>query len=278
MASPTPDVISIAAPLSLSSSLIAATAFVLALIAVYVYTRLKSRVKASDILILGASDAGKTAILSSLVYDHALPTHTSLQTNFSVVALPNAKRPWRVVDVPGHPRMRDQFREFLPQAKAVVFVVDVSTVARNGLLVAEHLHQVLHAITSLPPTQPTPLLLLLAHKSDLLTSSATSTAPQVAVTRLTTILERELEKRRVSQANGVGVEGLGEEESEEMGGLECAGAGPFKFAEWDGGEVTIIGSWVDVDRSDKSINEKEKVGTEIQSGLQDLRSWIEQLS
>lgn len=66
-----------------------------------------------------------------------MPTHTSLQTNFSVVALPNAKRPWRVVDVPGHPRMRDQFREFLPQAKAVVFVVDVSTVARNGLLIAE---------------------------------------------------------------------------------------------------------------------------------------------
>ena len=42
------------------------------------------------------------------------------------------------MDVPGHPRIREQFREHLTDAKAVVFVVDASTVSRNGPIVAEY--------------------------------------------------------------------------------------------------------------------------------------------
>jgi len=43
----------------------------------------------------------------------------------------------RVIDIPGHPRIRDQFREHLSDANAVAFVVDASTVSRNGPAVAE---------------------------------------------------------------------------------------------------------------------------------------------
>jgi signal recognition particle receptor subunit beta len=42
------------------------------------------------------------------------------------------------VDVPGHPRIREQFREHLADAKAIVFVVDASNVSRNGPIVAEY--------------------------------------------------------------------------------------------------------------------------------------------
>jgi signal recognition particle receptor subunit beta len=42
------------------------------------------------------------------------------------------------VDVPGHPRIRAQFREYISDAKAIVFVVDASTISRNGLIVAEY--------------------------------------------------------------------------------------------------------------------------------------------
>lgn len=41
------------------------------------------------------------------------------------------------MDVPGHPRIRDQFREHLADTKAIVFVVDASNVSRNGPIVAE---------------------------------------------------------------------------------------------------------------------------------------------
>ena len=42
------------------------------------------------------------------------------------------------MDVPGHPRVREQFREHMADAKAVVFVVDASNVSRNGPIVAEY--------------------------------------------------------------------------------------------------------------------------------------------
>lgn len=113
-----------------------------------------------------------------------------------------------------------------------------------------HLHHVLHAITSLPPTQSRPTLLILAHKTDLLkVATSSNSAREVAVSRVRAILERELEKRRVSQSGGVGVESLGAEgEGTEMGGLECSGAagGAFKFSEWEGGDVEFISTWVKV--------------------------------
>jgi signal recognition particle receptor subunit beta len=86
-----------------------------------------------------------------------------------------------------------------------------------------------------------------------------------------TILERELEKRRVSQSGGVGVEGLGEEgERTEMGGLECSGEkGVFRFDAWEGGEVLFLGTSVKVG---KGAAVDEKAGTD---GLSSLRQWME---
>lgn len=133
------------------------------------------------------------------------------------------------------------------------------------------MHYVLHAITSLPPTESTPSLLILAHKTDLLKVGASSnSASEVAITRVRTILERELEKRKVSQSGGVGVESLGAEgEGTEMSGLECSGAagGAFKFDEWEGGDVGFLSTWVKVGE----VKEEE-------DGLDGLKDWLSQLS
>ncbi|KAJ7444930.1 P-loop containing nucleoside triphosphate hydrolase protein [Mycena latifolia] len=233
------------------------------------FSRRKSRSTGNLLLLVGPPDGGKTAILSTLVYEQTLPTHTSLQTNTSVVALPALKKQLTVVDIPGHPRIRNQVNEYIADSKAIAFVVDASTVSRNGPAVAEHLHIILNALTSLPPSQTLPSLLILAHKSDLLKSgTASSATPEaLAVNRVKTILERELEKRRVSQSGGVGVEGLGEEgEKTEMGGLECSGEkGVFKFDDWETGEVVFLGTSVKVGTS-------EKEGT---TGLSSLQQWME---
>lgn len=87
-----------------------------------------------------------------------------------------------------------------------------------------------------------------------------------------TVLERELEKRRVSQSGGVGVEGLGAEgERIEMGGLECnGGAGAaFKFADWEGGEIAFIGSSVSFEKSAKDAEKARE------DGLSSLREWLD---
>ncbi|KAL4067898.1 signal recognition particle receptor beta subunit-domain-containing protein [Scleroderma yunnanense] len=262
---------------SLSTQSIALVSFVAAVFLFLVLTlmRRRSTSRGNSLLLVGPPDSGKTAIFSTLSYNQTLPSHMSLQTNSTVVALSGSKI-LRVVDVPGHPRIRDQFRDHLGVAKAIVFVVDASTISRNGHAVAEHLHQVLHAITSLPPSHPTPPLVILAHKTDLLkTSASTSSAADIAISRVRTILERELEKRRASQASGVGIESLGAEgEITEMGGLDCVGpAGvAFKFSEWEGGEVDFAATWV-------KVGEKDEEGKgEGEDGLASLKNWLGELS
>ncbi|KAJ6502381.1 P-loop containing nucleoside triphosphate hydrolase protein [Mycena sanguinolenta] len=273
----TPEVAPVvpATPIFTSQSLaVAALSLAVAFLAILIFfTRRKSRSKGNLLLLVGPPDAGKTAILSTLVYNQTLPTHTSLQTNVSTVTLPAVKKTLTVVDIPGHPRIRDQVSEYIGDAKAIAFVVDASTVSRNGPAVAEHLHFILNALTSLPPSQVLPSLVILAHKSDLLKSgtAASATSESLAINRVKTILERELEKRRVSQSGGVGVEGLGEEgERTEMGGLECSGEkGVFRFDAWEGGDVLFLGTSVKVGQR---TQEDEKTETD---GLSSLRQWME---
>jgi signal recognition particle receptor subunit beta len=139
-------------------------------------------------------------------------------------------------------------------------------------LVSRHLHTILHAITSLPPSQSLPSLLIVAHKADLLkTGSSVNPNEPLAITRVKTILERELEKRRASQSGGVGIEGLGaEDEKTEMGGLDCGnGTNAFKFDDWEGGEVAFISSFI---RPAKFNSDDEKL--DVDDGLSDLRNWL----
>jgi len=211
-----------------------------------------------------------------LAFNQQPPTHASLQINSTLITLPNVKQPVQVADIPGHPRIRVQYRDHLNDAKAVVFVVDASTVSRNGAAVAEYLHQILHSFMSTPPSQSSPALMILAHKSDLLastTSSSNTSADQLAINRVRTILERELEKRRQSQAGGMGIESLGGGEGDhmEVSGLECSGAGggAFRFSDWEGGEVTFLGT--SISRIGEKVQD-EKAGNI--GGLEGLRQWL----
>ncbi|KAJ6525625.1 signal recognition particle receptor beta subunit-domain-containing protein [Mycena capillaripes] len=271
--SSTPEVMPVVPIFTSQTLIIASLSLAVACLAILIFfTRRKSRSSGRLVLLVGPPDAGKTAIFSTLVYDQTLPTHTSLQTNASTVLLPAVKKTLTVVDIPGHPRIRDQVNEHIADSKAIVFVVDAGTVSRNGAAVAEHLHIILNALTSLPPSQALPSLLILAHKSDLLKSGTASATPEtLAINRVKTILERELEKRRVSQSGGVGIEGLGEEgERTEMGGLECTGdKGVFRFDGWEGGEVVFLGTSVKVG---KKMEVDEKSDTD---GLSALREWME---
>jgi signal recognition particle receptor subunit beta len=115
--------------------------------------------------------------------------------------------------------------------------------------------------------------LIVAHKSDLLKAVGTSSNADLAIHRVKTILERELEKRRASQADGVGVESLGaEDEGTEIGGLDCNGGdGVFKFSEWDGGEIAFIGTSVGRGAIDKSTDPEKSIPGD---GLSALRDWM----
>ena len=132
----------------------------------------------------------------------------------------------------------------------------------------------MHALTSLPPSQSQPSLLILAHKSDLLKtgSSSHSSSATLAANRVKTILERELEKRRLSQRGGINIEGLGEEgERSDMGGLECGEkeGSTFKFDDWEGGDVVFLGTSAVLNASQSD----EKTAGE--NSLSALQEWLE---
>ncbi|PFH45571.1 hypothetical protein AMATHDRAFT_51592 [Amanita thiersii Skay4041] len=276
-------VVAVLTPLTLFIASFCVVIVFLALVALF--NRRKSSQRGDALLLVGTTDSGKTATWSTLVYGQSPQTHTSLQANFGVYTLPESKKTVGIIDVPGHPRLRDQFEEHLPSAGTVAFVVDASAISRNASIVAEsvippsglaqtnlvtsHLHHVLHALTSSPSSQFSALIIL-AHKVDLLKtlSSSTDNVSTLAINRVKTILERELEKRRLAQTGSIGIEGLGAEgEKSELGGLECSGAarGSFKFDEWDGGEITFLAT------STKAESEDEK-----SNGLSQLVEWLEE--
>ena len=128
-------------------------------------------------------------------------------------------------------------------------------------------------MTSLPPSHTPPSLLILAHKIDLLKTTSSVAQDANAISRVRNVLERELEKRRLSQSGGVGVEGLGEEGGQsELGGLDrgSGGKGDFRFEDWEGGDVTFIASSL---RFGKAIEDEEKGAYE---GLLSFREWLDE--
>jgi signal recognition particle receptor subunit beta len=126
------------------------------------------------------------------------------------------------------------------------------------------------------------MLLVLAHKYDLLktgssTISGANSPNQLAINRVRTVLERELEKRRQSHAGGIGMEAIGgeSEESGELGGLDCTGNGGFRFSDWEGGEIAFIGTSV-LDKLEKMQGTDEKV-SDSEATLSNLLHWLSDL-
>lgn len=91
-----------------------------------------------------------------------------------------------------------------------------------------------------------------------------------------TVLERELEKRRRSHTGRVAIDELGAEgeDSTELGGLDCTGppGETFQFADWEGGNIDFVGSWVRV--GDVKEEEEKESGGE---GTGRLLAWLDQL-
>ena len=64
-----------------------------------------------------------------------------------------------------------------------------------------------------------------------------------------------------------------------MGGLECrTPGGTFKFEDWEGGEVALIGSYVKLSQVSQNEKAEEKAQEEEEKdGLAQLRAWFDDL-
>lgn len=97
----------------------------------------KKSQKRTDLLLTGLCESGKTLLFSQLLHKVVSETFTSISENIGDYVNENGKS-LRVVDVPGHERLRGRFfDQYKKTAKGIVFVVDSVTVQKDVRDVAE---------------------------------------------------------------------------------------------------------------------------------------------
>nr|QBH73237.1 putative ARL3 [Carausius morosus] len=122
----------------------------------------KHRPTRNGILLLGLCDSGKTLLFVRLLHDKFVSTYTSVRENSGEATWNN--RTVKVVDIPGHERLRGRFfDQYKNIAKAIIFVVDSVTIQKEVRDVAEFLYTTLSdsAIVSARPA-----VLILCNKQD----------------------------------------------------------------------------------------------------------------
>ncbi|EIW69523.1 hypothetical protein M231_03243 [Tremella mesenterica] len=270
-------------------------------------TSRKPQLNPSTILLVGPSDSGKTSLFSQLAYGTYPNTHTSIKSSTTTFTLQTGKK-IRLVDLPGHPRLRDGVTKNLREADGVVFVVDIVGLVRNAGMVAEQLPPILTTLSNLSRHSSKPIkLILLANKTDLLIRPSPPPSPSppnipsqtldIARERLRFILTREMDRLKSSRASASGkIEGMskvsgvgtsfwsrlfggtveveGEGEGEEDEGLVWGGRGMFKWEDVEGVEIIWAASGLGVVRSGSGvIDENESEG----NGLDELKGLLEEL-
>ncbi|KAH8301120.1 hypothetical protein KR018_002613 [Drosophila ironensis] len=154
-------------------------ALLLGFIAVAIFVILRRRSSGrKDFLLTGLSESGKSAIFMQLLHGKFPATFTSIKENVGDYLAGGSSA--RVVDVPGHYRVRDKcFDLYKNRAKGIVFVVDSVTVQKDIRDVADSLYTILADSA----TQPCSVLVL-CNKQD----QTTAKSAQV----VKTLLEKEL--------------------------------------------------------------------------------------
>lgn len=117
---------------------------ILTLILVISWQRRKSIRR--SILITGLSDAGKTILFSRLLHSKLISTYTSVKENIGDIVI--KKHSLRIVDIPGHERLRYKFFDkYKSSARALVYVIDAVTLQKDIRDVAEFLYSLLSIIS-----------------------------------------------------------------------------------------------------------------------------------
>ncbi|XP_037721903.1 signal recognition particle receptor subunit beta [Drosophila subpulchrella] len=154
-------------------------ALLLGFIAVAIFVILRRRSTGrKDFLLTGLSESGKSAIFMQLLHGKFPVTFTSIKENVGDYQVGNSSV--RLVDIPGHYRVRDKCLElYKHRAKGIVFVVDSVTAQKDIRDVADFLYTIL----SDSATQPCSVLVL-CNKQDLTTAKGAQV--------IKTLLEKEL--------------------------------------------------------------------------------------
>nr|GMD84043.1 signal recognition particle receptor subunit beta-like [Ipomoea batatas] len=177
------------------TQLYAAIGVVLFTAFLFFITRLFKRTISNTVVLTGLCGSGKTILFYQLKDGSSHQgTVTSMEPNEGTFILHSETtkkgkiKPVHVVDVPGHSRLRPKLEEFLPQAAAIVFVVDAVEFLPNCRAASEYLYDILTKVTVVKKKIP---VVLLCNKVDKVTAHTKEFIKKQ--------LEKEIDKLRASR-------------------------------------------------------------------------------
>lgn len=104
-------------------------------LALFVILRKRSSAR-RDFVLTGINEAGKSSIFMRVLTDKFPETFTSIKENVSDYKVGNISA--RIVDIPGHYRVREKcFEQYKKTAKGIIFVLDSVTIQKDIRDVAE---------------------------------------------------------------------------------------------------------------------------------------------
>lgn len=112
--------------------------FIFVIKVLYFLWKKKSQ-RRTDLLLIGLCESGKTLIFSQLLFNEARETFTSITENVGEYTMEESRGVLRVIDSPGHERLRGRFfDQYKATVKGIVFVIDSVTVQKDVRDVAEY--------------------------------------------------------------------------------------------------------------------------------------------
>lgn len=157
----------------------------LVLLAIWKYRRNARR----GILLLGMCDSGKTLIFSRLIHNRYVQTQTSVKENAGDYIVKSGFL--RVIDIPGHERVRSKFfDQFKVVARGIVYVIDSVTYHKEIHDVAEFLYNIL---SDSVVANNSPPVLILCNKQDQPLAKGSKV--------IQSYLEKEMNVLRVTKSN-----------------------------------------------------------------------------
>eukprot|EP00252_Welwitschia_mirabilis_P011616 TRINITY_DN25910_c0_g2_i1.p1 TRINITY_DN25910_c0_g2~~TRINITY_DN25910_c0_g2_i1.p1 ORF type:complete len:246 (-),score=62.32 TRINITY_DN25910_c0_g2_i1:64-801(-) len=174
---------------------IAVVAVVITSVLLFMVLRFVRGKKLNTVLLTGLSGAGKTVLFYQL-RDGSTHQGTvmSMEPNEDYFILHSEKskkgtlKALHVVDFPGHSRLRPNLDRFLPQAAAILFLVDALDFLQNSRGTAEYLYEILTRTIIVKRKIP---VLIVCNKGD----KASAHSKEFIKKQL----EKEIEKLRVSR-------------------------------------------------------------------------------
>jgi signal recognition particle receptor subunit beta len=185
------------------------------------------RKRKNVVLFLGSCQAGKTTLYSLLRFGRTFETTTSMKPNSFRYPVSDPKPRLEIVDVPGHPRLRSQFTDFLPVTQRIFFILDATS--SSWMAHFRDVSEYLYDILAHPQCRSNQIpVTIVCHKQDQILAFNAS--------RVRQLLEQELDKLRETKSKSVLEQGQEEEVLDNYLGFDGK---PFQFDDVEN-EIEVI--------------------------------------